>query len=181
MNKRKQGETLRHAVDARLSGLEGDPWLAQRILANAKGEVKVKKRISTGVVLVLVLVLVAITALAITLSDLFFKQAATLQDERGNLENWSPEEKLGLIATMAESGVPMDSRKFNALQQAITDGSEHIDRLSNEILIESKIAQEALKESYHFSSTTFSFFNRSVSFENRDDSRACALLHHVQQ
>ena len=31
---------LHHAVETRLSGLQGDPWLAQRVLAKAKSEPK---------------------------------------------------------------------------------------------------------------------------------------------
>ncbi len=162
-------KTVREAMDACLSGLTWKADKKQAVLRMLGGKSIMKKKLSAGLVLVIVLVLAAVTALAITLSDHFFKQAAMLQNERGNLENWSMEEKLGLIDTMVESGVPMDSDKYHALQQAITDGSEHIDRLCNEILVESKIAQEALKENYHFSSTTFSFFRRSVSFENGND------------
>lgn len=54
MTERKQGEQFRHAVDARLSGLEGDPRLAEHILANAKGEVKVKMKFSIALVLLMV-------------------------------------------------------------------------------------------------------------------------------
>lgn len=35
---------LHHAVETRLSGLQGDPWLAQRVLAQAKSRAKKKKK-----------------------------------------------------------------------------------------------------------------------------------------
>jgi hypothetical protein len=65
MNEHKQGDMVRHAVDMSLSGLQGDPWLAQRILANVKGEVKVKKKLSFGLVLAIVLLL---TTLAVAIA-----------------------------------------------------------------------------------------------------------------
>lgn len=64
MDERREKQRLQHAIDTSLSGLAGDPRLAQRVLANAKGGVTMKKRISTGLVLVIVLILAAITALA---------------------------------------------------------------------------------------------------------------------
>lgn len=53
---------VRHAVDMSLSGLQGDPWLAQRILAKAKGEVKVKKKLPFGLVLAIVLIITTLAA-----------------------------------------------------------------------------------------------------------------------
>lgn len=34
MNKKKNSTEFAEALDRRLSGLQGDPWLAQRIIAN---------------------------------------------------------------------------------------------------------------------------------------------------
>ena len=64
MNEQKQKERFRAAVDHRLSGLQGDPWLARRIIAGEKGEKKVKKKISLGLVLSMMIVLCAAVALA---------------------------------------------------------------------------------------------------------------------
>ena len=38
----KDVKRFQEAVDHRLSGLDGDPWLAKRIIANEKGEKKMK-------------------------------------------------------------------------------------------------------------------------------------------
>ena len=51
---------MHKAIDSTLSGLNGDPWLFQRVSARAaEGETKVKKKLSTGLVLVIVLMLIA--------------------------------------------------------------------------------------------------------------------------
>ena len=44
MDEQKFREQLHHAAETRLSGLQGDPWLAQRVMAQAKGEARVKKK-----------------------------------------------------------------------------------------------------------------------------------------
>ena len=43
MNKKKNRAEFAASLDRRLSGLQGDPWLAQRIIASEKGDFKVKK------------------------------------------------------------------------------------------------------------------------------------------
>ena len=43
MNKKKNRAEFAASLDRRLSGLQGDPWLAQRIIANEE-EKPVKKR-----------------------------------------------------------------------------------------------------------------------------------------
>lgn len=64
MNEQELKEQLQHATQTRLSGLEPDPWLTQRVLANAKGEIKVKKKLSFGLVLALVLTLATVAVAA---------------------------------------------------------------------------------------------------------------------
>ena len=64
-------------MGAALSGLQEDPWLTQRILANAKGEEPVKKKISAALVLCVILGLAIIgTAYALFSSRVaeFFSQ-----------------------------------------------------------------------------------------------------------
>lgn len=64
MDERRDKQQFQHALNRTLSGLEGDPRLAQRVLAKARGEIKVKKKLSAGLVVAIVLVLAAVTALA---------------------------------------------------------------------------------------------------------------------
>ncbi len=64
MNNKKKSQTeFAESLDRRLSGLQGDPWLAQRIIANEEGKPVVKK-ISTSMVLVIAILAVAAAALA---------------------------------------------------------------------------------------------------------------------
>lgn len=54
---------LQAAVDNRLSALEGDPWLARRIMTEAKGEQPVvKKKLTVSLALVLALMLLTLSA-----------------------------------------------------------------------------------------------------------------------
>lgn len=108
MDDHNQGERIRHAVDARLSGLEGEPWMMQRVLANAKGETKVKKKLSVGFVLIIVLVLAAVTALAVGLSN-YFSSFAELENTYGQYEQWPKSAKVQLVQTMLDNGVLPDT------------------------------------------------------------------------
>ena len=164
MNDRKDREIIQVALDTTLSGLQDDPWLARKVLDDAKGEVKVKKKISVGLVLALVLILVALGALAVTFSDVFFKTAGSLQSDKGNLNQWSLEDKINLIEAMRESGIDISVEKYAALVASTTD-EEEANRLSNEIIVESKLARESLAKKYGFTYDTFSYFTQAISFE----------------
>ncbi len=61
---------IRHAVDARLAGMAGRPDRRERVLRQAKGEIKVKRKLSTGLVIALAFVAVAVAALAMELPHL---------------------------------------------------------------------------------------------------------------
>jgi len=63
MREHEMKEQLKNAVDHRLSGLEGDPWLAQRIIRQEKGEQPVmKKKISVSAAVVFAVLLLAMSA-----------------------------------------------------------------------------------------------------------------------
>ena len=64
MREAEEREIFQNAVDRRLSGLQENPFLAQRIMNAEKGEIKVKKKLTLSMVLVIVLLLIAVTALA---------------------------------------------------------------------------------------------------------------------
>ena len=72
MNLKSEQKKVQTAMDAALSGLQEDPWLAQRVLANTKGEEPVKKRGIGALVLVVILVL----AMAGTACAVFSSQIA---------------------------------------------------------------------------------------------------------
>ena len=65
MKDNEQRMLFRDAADHRLSGLQGDSLLAQRIIAESKGELpEMKKKTSMRLVLAIAAILVATTALA---------------------------------------------------------------------------------------------------------------------
>lgn len=66
MNEQEERRAIHQAVDARLSGMAGNPRLAQQII-DAEGKPKMKKKVSLGLILALVLALVSMGALAAAL------------------------------------------------------------------------------------------------------------------
>ena len=77
MTLREEQERIQKAVSNSLSHVREDPWLARRVLANAKGEKPVKRKIS----LVLVLSIIAILSVMGTAYALFSSQVAEFFDQ----------------------------------------------------------------------------------------------------
>ena len=66
MNEAKERAVVQNAVNRRLSGLQENPFLAQRIMSMEKGETKVRRKpLKTCLIITAVLVLLSITAYAI--------------------------------------------------------------------------------------------------------------------
>ncbi|MEG0900635.1 MAG: hypothetical protein RSG96_00825 [Clostridia bacterium] len=77
MHKALRHETeIKAALDAKLSAISPDPFFASRVLRAAKGEEKVKNKVSVGLVLTLVLVLVAAVALAATAVSAYYERVS---------------------------------------------------------------------------------------------------------
>ena len=64
MTESREDERIKSALNRTMSGLEGNPYLARRIVAASEGEGKVKKKISIVLVLIIALLLTTGTALA---------------------------------------------------------------------------------------------------------------------
>ena len=105
------------AVDTRLSGLQGNPWLAQRVLAHAKGEQKVKKKVSVGFILLMVLILAAVTALAAISLNAFYENTIQQEGESGLIQDWSAAEQTALVDWMVEAGIELDGDQVLKLHQ----------------------------------------------------------------
>ncbi len=98
MNLLEEQEKVQKAMNAALSGLREDPWLTQRVLANAKGEKPVKRKLSLALILSVVLALAVLgTAYALTSSLVadFFRQ-----HWNSDLGDWL---EAGKIARIGES------------------------------------------------------------------------------
>ncbi len=67
MNERMSRQEISEAVDRRLSGLQGDPWLTAKVLSKAEGEKTVKKLSATAIIVIVLLVLTMAGGLAAAL------------------------------------------------------------------------------------------------------------------
>ena len=68
----KDKQIVQRVIDNSLSGIQDDPWMAQRVLNMAHemqgtGGIVVKKKLSVGFVLMMAVMLLGVTALAATL------------------------------------------------------------------------------------------------------------------
>ncbi len=116
------------AIDTTLSGLQGDPFLAQRIMNQERtGEPVVKKRLSVGLVLAIVLLLIAVTALAVALlSPKEIVEQVAVPMAQGNDKEWrvetdfTPEELAAFIRACNENGIDLDEN--HAIMEAIRSG-----------------------------------------------------------
>lgn len=158
-----QDNDIRRVMDACLPGLENRPDFEWEVLRQVRGEIKVKKKLTLGIVLTIILLLLSVAALAVALSDVFFRSAGRLQNAKGGLEQWSLEDKIDLINAMRDSGIEISTDKYEVLTDSATR-TEEANRLADGILVDSKFAREALEAKYGFTSDTFAFFSKTVSF-----------------
>ena len=98
MNLHEEQKKVQKAMNTTLSGLQEDPWLTQRVLANAKGEEPVKRKIS----LALVLSIAGILAVMGTAYALFSSQVAEFFGQHWNHELGARLQE-GKIAQIGES------------------------------------------------------------------------------
>ncbi len=125
MNDRTVRYHVHRALDTRLSGLTGDPWLTQRVLANGKGVPKGKKKLSVGFVLLIVLLLAAVTALAAAL--LWEQQVVPmkeLEQAQGDYMDWPIAQKQTLIRTLIDTGSIAESDETARLFDSATDEAQ---------------------------------------------------------
>ncbi len=143
-----------------------------KVLEQTRGKIKVKRKLSVGLALGIIIVILAGTAIALVFSDVFFREAAVLQEEKGNLSNWSLDDKITLIGSLEESGIPISQEQLQALQDD-TISQDTANRIADEMLVEAKTARETLTQVYGFSNATFTLFDRAVTFasgDNKNDS-----------
>ncbi len=121
-------EKMHKAIDSTLSGLNGDPWLFQRVSARAaEGETKVKKKLSAGLVLAIALVLLAAAAVAVTLlthrevlEQVAVPLAVKNDAEAGVNESYDAEQLAELVRSLNENGITLEEN--NRIMQALQNG-----------------------------------------------------------
>ena len=105
MNDRKDVAKVQLALDTAFSDLKDDPWLARKVLANAREETKTKKKLSTGLVFLLVLILAAGIALAATLLwEQYVVPMKEIEQTEGDYMHWPLRQKQALIRALIASG-----------------------------------------------------------------------------
>ena len=120
---------LRHALDAEMSGLYPSALDRSRILDNAIGGRKVKRKLTVGLVLAIVLTLITAAAVAVTLALLTPQEVVeqvAVPNARGNDADWrvntdfSPDELAAFIQALSENGFTLDEN--SRIMQAIRNG-----------------------------------------------------------
>ena len=130
---------VQNLLNQSLSGLKENPFLARRVIAKAKGEEPVAKRISTAMVIVLVLVILTITAAA---AALIWREAgekiAVMQRDNGYYDTWDTDTKVELVRYLAELGELKDNPNAERLlgNSELTDAEKNAlcDRIVTEYM-----------------------------------------------
>lgn len=109
MKEMKAKQRVQRAVNNALSGMEDDPWMAQRVLCQAheqsKGEKVMKKKFSIGLAMMMAVLLLGAAALAATLlwQDAGEK-LAPIEGKHGYYDTWNAENKTALVKTLYDLG-----------------------------------------------------------------------------
>ena len=120
---------VQNLLNQSLSGLKENPFLARRVIAKAKGEEPVAKRISTAMVIVLVLVILTVTAAA---AVLIWREAgekiAVMQRDNGYYDTWDTNTKVELVRYLAELGELKDNPDAERLlgNSELTDAEKNV-------------------------------------------------------
>ncbi len=123
MSDQRDKRFVQESIDSGLSVMQGDPWLAQRIMNQERtGGFIVKKRLSVGLVLAIVLMLIAVTALAVVLltPKEVVEQVAVPTAQSNMQENYTYEDLKKLISILNENGITLD--EGSTLMQAFHAG-----------------------------------------------------------
>ncbi|MDO5297870.1 MAG: hypothetical protein Q4F18_00470 [Clostridia bacterium] len=131
MDKRKNRNQIQNALNATLSGLQDDPWLAQRVITKGKRKKRMKKKYSVGLVLAIVLVLtLATTALAFFLSmqqvvEQEIVPMAQSNDVGEEINNYFSNEELYRITQLAqENDIDIPEVLLRAVEQGRSEYEE---------------------------------------------------------
>lgn len=106
---------LRAALREGLSGGAFPQGRQEQVLRQLRGEEKMKRKLSVGLVLLTALVLAAVTALAVTISQQYFADLAQMQFESGYYDDWGLKEKEAMVDIMAKYDM-LDKDKAAALK-----------------------------------------------------------------
>ena len=111
----KDKQIVQRVIDNSLSGIQDDPWMAQRVLnmvheTQGTGGIVVKKKLSIGFILMMAVMLLGVIALAATLlwQDAGEK-VAPMESENGYYDTRNTEAKIKLIKALYDLGELKDN------------------------------------------------------------------------
>lgn len=122
MSEKRENNDVRLAIDAYFSDVCANPSLKHLVLAQAKGEVKVKRKLSVGLIVTLVLILMAVSALAVALlsaQEMVENELVPMaqgNDQESYNEKFTNEELERIVVLAKENDIEMPARILDALE-----------------------------------------------------------------
>lgn len=109
MDERREKQLIQQAFETSLSGLKDDPWLARRVIAQARETertpVKVKRKLSVGLIVMIALMLVTVTAVAVALTwQQYAPTVKQMEYEQGSYATWPAADRVNLVHALIEMG-----------------------------------------------------------------------------
>ena len=109
MDERREKQLIQQAFETSLSGLKDDPWLARRVIAQARETertpVKVKRKLSVGLIVMIALMLVTVTAVAVALTwQQYAPTVKQMEYEQGSYATWPVADRVNLVHALIEMG-----------------------------------------------------------------------------
>ena len=159
MTLHEEQERVQQAVQRSLAHVQADPWLTQRVLAHAKGEKNMVKRISASMILAIALAILSMTA-ALAASIGLFGELAQKQQGDDRLMTLEKEAEMLSTSIKADDGITIE------IGQAYYEGDRVFlsYRLTGN-LFSSELHEGAPEESYQWS-TEIENFIAAESFFN---------------
>ena len=136
MEDRKDKQIVQQVFDSSLSGIQDDPWMAQRVLNKAHevpgtGGFVVKKKMSTGLFFAVILMLVTVTAVAaILLSGKdFVNLFLAPMSSQTEADVWNEEELNQILVLAEENGLKINDDIRSALASSASIYKEELMRM----------------------------------------------------
>lgn len=130
MEDRKDKQIVQQVFDSSLSGIQDDPWMAQRVLNKAHeapgtGGFVVKKKLSVGMVFVIVLILMTVTAVAavlLSMRQIVDDYAVPMAQQSVGEIDYNPEEVSILVQLAQENGIVFSEHAMSNIAWAESHG-----------------------------------------------------------
>ena len=112
------------SLQENLSGLEATRIMQAELMEKITGGIKVKKKLTVGLVFALCLMLAAVGALAVTLWKNYYDKIAQNEGEIGYFDTWSGEKRAEFVLAMQAEGVVFDQERMSILTNKGTSDAD---------------------------------------------------------